>query len=245
MNFRSFTMTMGLFALLFVVSAVGSLAVVQQCSGQSGPITISREVLVKELELRKFVVLAGDLSSCAGNSLCLKYAKEVRKGYCAVDACNGTDQSKDPTACYPESFANYTIKAKEQAVTAFCSWIKSPGIETKESLMTHLPPGSDEGDWVESVAKALALKGSAVSCENFIKANVGEYGPKWNYKWYRALSGCRIIAHERTRKEEEKDFYTWFGVVRGLGQCSDIVNSEMRNACSAPGAASPLPTYNG
>ena len=85
----------------------------------------------------------------------------------------------------------------------------------------------------------MALKGSAESCENYIKSYVGAYGygSQWNYRWYRALSGCRILAHESTREQEEKDFYTWLGVVREAGApCPDIVNSELRNACSVPGA---------
>lgn len=90
----------------------------------------------------------------------------------------------------------------------------------------------------------MALKGSAESCENYIKSYVGAYGygSQWNYRWYRALSGCRILAHESTREQEEKDFYTWLGVVREAGDpCSDIVNSELRNACSTPGARFLLP----
>ena len=96
---------------------------------------------------------------------------------------------------------------------------------------------------VENGAYLLAFKGEANSCQDFIKSYVGAYGPNWNFKWYRAMSGCRILAHESTREKEEKDFYTWFGAEQGLNDCSGIVNSELKAACNTKGAASPKPSY--
>jgi hypothetical protein len=102
-------------------------------------------------------------------------------------------------------------------------------------------PGITEDELVELEAYYLALNESAGSCQNHIKFHVGEFGPQWNYKWYRALSGCRLLSGESILELEESDFYTWFGVERNFN-CAAIDDSEMRNACNAPGATSPSPT---
>jgi hypothetical protein len=124
-----------------------------------------------------------------------------------------------------------------------CPFIKFHSAQTRKALVRVLSdPNATEDNVLEDGASLMAFR-SAKSCEDYIKNYVGPYGPQWKLRWYMAISGCRILAHERTRQEEEKDFSTWFGVVKGSGNCSDIINSEMRRACSAPGATSPIPVY--
>jgi len=241
--------------LLFVASAGGSMAVAQQDSNNqdqplmtpvSGPVTNeptdSRKFLVDQLDLRMYEAAVGDLSLCADDKICLKHAKRVKSWLCAASVCDGTDKSKEPIACF-DGFSNPSIKVLDQIDASICPFIKFPSAETGRALLIH-NPDMPEDDLIKVGASLLAIKRSVASCEDYIKNYVGPYGgPKWNYQWYRDLSGCRILAHKSTREQEERDFYTWLGVVQGLGNCSDIVNSEMRKACNAPGAISPAPVY--
>ncbi len=79
------------------------------------------------------------------------------------------------------------------------------------------------------------------SCENYIKSYVGT---QWSWKWYREVPGCRILARERTRAQEEKDFLIWLGVTKGVGECFDIVNKGMRRFCYDPNVVSPEPLFS-
>mgnify|MGYP003392419393 CR=1 FL=1 len=255
MSLRFCVMAIGLFIVLVVTGAGGSMAMAQRGHGTQDPTaapsmsmavaangpTDFRKLLVDQLHLRMYEVAAGDLLSCADDKSCLKFVQSIKSSLCVVAVCDGTDKSKEPVACFEGMSDQFSIKVLDQINQAVCSLIKSPSAETRRALLSIPGLGNDEDGSVESGAYQMALKGPAGSCQNYIKDYVGAYGPQWKSQWYRAMSGCRILTHERTRMQEEKDFYTWFGVAQGSSVCSDIINSEMRKACSAPGAASPAP----
>jgi hypothetical protein len=197
--------------------------------------------LVDHLQLVEYEAVLGDLSLCAGDENCVKHAQRVKSWFCAAALC-GTGGMKEPSTCFKKPSRQLSVEAEEQLNTAFCSVIKSPNTETRRAMLSYLPDASED-ILVEDGAYFLALNGSALSCEEYITNYVGAYGSQWNYKWFRALSGCRILGHESTREQEEKDFYAWFGVVQGSGKCSDIANSEMRNECYSPGATAAIAAY--
>jgi hypothetical protein len=245
--------------LLFFASAGGSLGLAQQeannqdqqimtpVSGPSGSAgeeaTDSRKLLVDRLNLKTFEAMLGDLSLCGEDNICLRQVEEVKSLVCVAGVCDGTNKSKKPVDCIKEISGKYSKEIEDQINSSMCSLIESPSHVTRQAFLGHFSdPDATEDELVEYGAYLLALKGSAGPCEDSIKNYVGTYLPQWNYQWYRALSGCRILAHETTRDLEEKGFYTWFGVVRGSGSCSDISISEMRDECNAPGAASPVPS---
>ena len=186
-----------------------------------------------------FEAATGDLKLCEGQKDCLIDAKELRPWLCAQAVCEGTDKSKVPTACFGGTFKKFSQDDLGQINAAICPVIKSPGPDTRKAFLAHLPH-TQEGNVVRFEAFLLAIKGSAESCKEAIRNFVGPYGPNWDYKWYKAISGCRILGHERTRAQEEKDFFIWSGVAQGYNKCSDISNVEMRDACYAPGSKPPI-----
>ncbi len=226
------------FFILFLISSSSTLAVAQQ--NQEQPLMTPvppRERLVTQMSLGAFEAILGDVSLCADDGSCVEQVGQMKAVACAANICNGAD-GKDPATCFGGLFDKYSPKDKAQAAGVICSWIKSPNKDTRQALMT-IVPGSPEDGLVKKEAFLLALKGSTGACEETIKNYVGAYGPKWKNEWYKALAGCHILSRASTRKDEEKDFYTWFGVIQGTGSCADIVNGELRNACSAPNAGSP------
>ena len=231
MPLRFCAVVIGFLLLLFTVKEMG----------------LRRIFSENHLHLRTFEAATGDLSLCAGDKDCFKYAKEIKAWVCAADVCERKATSKKPLDCWVGGLREYSKEVIDQTNPLMCPALNSPSLETRRAVLSHLPRWDVEGEdtFVEYGAYLMALKGSAASCEDYIKNYVGAYGPQWKFKWYRMLSGCRILAHERTREQEEKDFYTWFRVVQGSGHCSDIVNSEMRKACNAPQAASPGPSFIG
>lgn len=201
--------------------------------------TLIIKSIVNRLHLNMYEAAAGDLSLCGDDTICLKYAKRIKSWICAAAACEGPDTSKRPVDCFEEFLNEYSKEVQDQINELICPLIKSPGAETRRAVLSHIPDSTKEGEdgMVRYGAYLLALNGSTVSCENYIKNYVGAYGPQWDSGWYRALSGCRILAQESTREQEEKDLYVWLGVMRKAGNlCSDIVNSELRNVCGTPGA---------
>ena len=244
--------------VLFVVSAGGSLGLAQQdannqeqplmtpASSPSAPATEEpvdpRKLLVDRLHLRIYEAAAGDFSLCADDKYCSKEAKTIKSWRCAADVSNGTDKSKNPFDCFEGTADKYSKEDQAKIASSFRSLIGSPSAITRQAFLSYSLGAATEDFIVEQGAYYMVSKGSAESCENYIKDYVGAYGPQWKPDWYKALSGCRILAGKSTREQEEKDFYTWFGVVQGSGNCSDIVNSEMQKACNAPGAASPMPS---
>jgi hypothetical protein len=204
-----------------------------------------RKSFIDRLDLKMYEAAAGDLSLCGNDRGCLGDAVRLKSLSCAADVCDGTDKSKKSLNCFEGEFERdidkYSKENRDQISSSICALIESPSTMTRQALLRHLSDSNlTEGKLVELGAYLLALKGSAASCENYMKDYIGTYGLQWTYQWCRALSGCRILARESTYKQEEKDFYTWFDVLQGSGHCSDIVNSEMRKACSTPGS-NPLP----
>lgn len=199
-----------------------------------------KNAYIDHLSFKTFEALAGGISICQSDEECLNGVKLFKSFLCASDVCNGADQGKEPTACFVGKFDSLSLDDRKKASDLICSWIKSPNPQNRQEL-TSIFHVKEKETVVEAEAYILALKGSTSSCENYIKSYIGPYGPKWNTDWYGALAKCRILGHERTRSQEEKDFMTWYGAVKGLNLCSDIVNPEMRNACSAKDAASPIP----
>ena len=223
-----------------------SLAPITASAGVGSEATIPVDDLVKRLRLSIFEVVAGDLMNCPDQQ-CLNQMQFFSALKCAANKCAQSDQGAGLDLCFGDFFGKYSTEQKGQISRDMCSVINSSNPDSRQVLLGHFKD-INESLLVNIQASVQALNGSASACEAVIKDYVGRYGSHWTYEWYRSLSGCRIVAHERTRAEEENDFAAWFSVLRGTGQCSVIKNSEMRNACSAPGAASPLPptqTYYG
>ena len=220
MSFRFYVMAFGLFVLLFVVKEM-----------------VLRKIFVEHLHLRMFEAAAGDLSLCADDEGCFKDAKRVKSWFSAAGVCNGTSKGKKPIDCFQGLSDEYSKEDQNQLNLALCSFIEFPSSVTRHALLRHAKY-IDEDYLVEYGAYILALKGSEVSCEDSIRNYAGAYGPQWKYKWYRALAGCRILAKDSTREEEEKNFSLWF-----QGDCSKILNPDMRKACQTPGTTSPIPPY--
>jgi hypothetical protein len=249
MNLRLCVMAVGLFVLLSLSVAGGGMAAAQQgADNQQQPSmtpvngvvtmkpTVTKEMLIEELQLNVFVAAGGDLTSCAGDKGCLRHAMGIKSWVCIAGVCDGTDKTKKPLDCTKDIADQYPSNVQDEINSNFCPLIKSPGADTRKVLLAYVP----EDSLVEYGAYLLALKGSAPACENYVKDYIGAYGPQWKSKWYRVMSGCRILAGASTRQLEEKNFYTWYGVTQGKGSCSDIFISEMRDACSASGATPPL-----
>ncbi|MBF0504819.1 MAG: hypothetical protein HQL14_06925 [Candidatus Omnitrophica bacterium] len=249
MSFRS-SVVLNFFLVVLFMTSVNAVSSAQQVAKNQTPAMsaangadVSRKLAVDQLDLKTYEVVNGDLSLCQNDMICVKEAKGIKSWRCAQEVCAGTDTSKKPMDCFEGLGGGYTKDVQAQIEASLCSLIKSPSTITRQALLGHMSnPEIKEDILVKRGAYLLALKGDAGSCGHYIKDFVGAYGAQWNSDWYLALSGCRILAGERTRQQEEKDFYTWFGVIKGIGSCADIENGEMREACSAPEAASPVPS---
>ena len=161
---------------------------------------------------------------------------------CAAAYCDGTDKSKSPLDCFHGFDQKYEQKDQDQINSSFCSMIESPTSLTRKALLSHLAdPHATEDEAVENVAYLLAITKSPQACKDHIKSFIGNYGSQWNYQWYRAMSGCRILGHQRTREQEEKDYYMWHEVSQGFGNCSSIPGDDIRKACNVPGVRFPSP----
>ena len=212
-----------MFVVLFNVSIVASYAVAQQdvnnkqqqiMSPVSGP--SGAEIFISNLNLKMYDgAAAKDASVCGNNEECAKEVKNMEYLICVVDACETTEKNTEPMGCAKEMFANYTQEEKGPINGTICSWMKYPNTETRQAFLKYLPKDIHEDDLVELEADSWALKGSSAPCEQHIKNYFGAYGPQWTQAWYRAMSGCRILAHERTREQEEQDFSAWYGVKGG------------------------------
>jgi hypothetical protein len=242
----------GLFVLLFIACAGGSVAVAQQNVNNQGQLMMtplngpatkrvsdSRKSLVNSLNLKMYEAAAGNVSICADDKICLRHAENIKSWLCAASVCEGTDNSKKPLDCFEGASGKYSQKVQDQINSLACSLIKSPNSQIRQAILADMPDLKEgESYLVEDGAYLKAFKGSAVSCEDYIKNYISTYGLKWESHWYRALSGCRILAGTSTREQEEKDYYTWFGVAMRVNKCSDIVNGEMRDTCNALGPTS-------
>ena len=240
MPLRFFAVFIGIFILLFVIKAMlPKKFIADQLHFWMEEPKDPRKVLVDQLRLSMYeAFVTGDLSLCQEDGKCLQRVKTLKSWVYAAGACDGADKSKQTIEGILPTVYKYPQEIKDQINALSCSLIKYPSSETRRKLLTYAPK-INEAYWVEYGAYLLALKRSAGACEDYIKNYINADGYEFKYKWYRILSGCRILAGERTREQEEKDFYTWFGVAQGLSQCSDIINSQMREWCRAPG---PVPS---
>jgi len=193
----------------------------------------TKKIFVDRLDLKMYEAASGDLSLCADDQQCISKAKIMKAWFCAASACDGNDKSIEPIDCLKNLDNHESTSDLLQINRLICPYLKTPNIDTRRALLSHMQTKEDK--LVEIEAYLLALKGSAVSCENYIKDYVGAYGSNWNLQWYRAMSGCNILAGKTTVKQEEADIGTYIGVTLGSGQCSSIVNSEMRKSCDTPG----------
>ena len=199
-------------------------------------------ILVEQLHLAIFDAAQGELSACKGDETCLYYAKQIKSWRCAASVCDGEGTGILPTACFEGFAENYSKKDLALINEAICPFIKDSNIDTRKVLSGRIPSGSDNS-LVEVGAYLLAFKGNADLCQDSIKKYVGEFGPNWNFKWYRALTGCSILAGKSTREQEEKDYFTWFVKQKGVGDCSKMMNSVLKDACNSPEAPYPTPAY--
>ncbi len=242
----SFRVGVAVYGLLMLCFIAGKDARAEQHNADNAPPmtykeTVSREFLVKQLHLEKYEATLGDLSVCGHDHSCLEGAEEIKSWLCASDVCDKINKSKTVMDCFPDiDIAGiYPKDVLNRLGSLICPLIKSPSTKTRDAIWKLYPQQDTRSRMVEYGAYLMALKGSGAACRDYIKNYIGPYGPQWNFQWYSALAGCRILAHERTRQQEEKDFDAWFGVVYGTGNCSSIMNGEMHSACMAPGAGSP------
>ena len=236
---RSSYMTLTtLFVLLFMAGAGGIATAARQgqvfvkedappmsMAKDTGP-QLTNESFIKLLNLEVFeIALKGDVSWCKNDKKCINGVTVIKNMSCIVDTC-AEGGSKDPSSCL-----NFSGD-KDQLNTLVCNLLRSPGPETKQAFLQVYPKQMD--DTMSGAAFYSALKGNSDDCQDQIKKYKGPYGSKWNFSWYGALSGCRILAGQRTREEEEKDLSVWFFDVKGdVQHCLRIEHLELRDACRA------------
>ncbi len=184
-----------------------------------------------------------DLSICSDDEYCLEHTRYYKSVICVADLCEKNPEANMSFVCAPEFARQYTSKQQALINVALCSMLKSPSATARKKYLS-LVKNEKEYEAVELIAYLMALRGSSENCINYIKEFVGPYGSSWNFSWYRALSGCRILAKERTRSEEENDFKVWLKATCGRASCTNIKNREMREACKTNEAASPTPEYD-
>lgn len=181
-----------------------------------------RATILSKLNLAKFD--DADESSCAGNSRCSLVARQK----CVVNACNSTE-SKNPIKCFDEKIEVDFKLASE----LLCQAIESPTVENRKAFLEAFPNITPEANFVNNIAFAQAVKGNSAACQNVVKEFVGPYGQAWKLPWLVSLSGCRIIAKESTRVEEENDYLIWHSIPMKTATCDTIFNSEIKQACYA------------
>jgi len=187
----------------------------------------TKEAFIKLANLEAFeIAVKGDLSWCKNDKKCINRMMSITTFSCIADACAETG-NKDPSHCVESS-----PEDKDQGNKMICNVISDPGPEARRAVMQVVPDASEDG-LVEGAAYLSALKGNADSCQEQIKKYKGPYGAQWGLRWYSDLSGCRILAGQRTREEEEKDLGTWFESGGQVENCLAIENTEMRDACRA------------
>ncbi len=189
------------------------------------------------LYLDAFDKTKGNAGGCQGN--CDSDAKEkawVKAWSCIANACSAQGD-RQPMECLKTFWGTMSDAQHKAGNNGLCHMVQSPGERTRKDMMKIFTDCSESG-WVEGTAFTYAFAGNAGACQKYIKDFVGPYGPAWNDNWYMDMSGCRLLASQRTRADEEKDFTFWLD-----GQCQRIANAEMRDACKAPKAPRPLAQY--
>jgi hypothetical protein len=211
------------------------------CTGHNGPITVSRDELVKSLGFNKYEAAKGDLAACKGDQDCLDYAKEFKSMYCISAACSQNNPAQGPASCIPELAQKFTAQDRGMISAAICNYIKDPS-DLNEQPLTRYFPATHPGKWERFAAFLSAINGRRGDCEYELKTYLGFFGPKWTFEWYRDLAACSIFAGTMSKDELERDFYIWFGIARGTGTCGEIKNKQLQRACKSPGTC-PLPPY--
>jgi hypothetical protein len=232
-------------ALLMCFVAGGPMAMAQQGDENQGstaspPMSVlpqfqpNPDPRIRNLNLDIFeYALEGPAPSCGKK--CPEDVAWVEAWSCIVKAC-GTDGDNRSMNCLKHfSKPVDDLSKKELGNKLLCDIVKSPGVDTRKALIKSFSSfASKEDGLVEGIAYVDAFEGKVTACQAEIKSYVGPYGPAWNTRWYRDMSGCRILSKQSTRQAEEKDFSKWLE-----GNCSKIVNPDIRNACYAPGATFP------
>lgn len=154
-------------------------------------------------------ILLDDPLLCDDDEKCLKQFKRFKVWLCSSNECSGEENGKEPMKCFKEIENNTSQEVTTQMNELICQLIKTPGSEARRAL-TSINPDIVEDGLVQYGAYLMAIKGSAKSCQDYIKEYIGAYGPQWKHYWYAALSGCRILAKESTLEQEEKDFLLGF-----------------------------------
>lgn len=194
---------------------------------QKEPVYI--QTIVDHIGLKMYEAAKEDLSTCQDDEGCLQGAKEVKAAFCVAQTCPGKASDKKPAKCFDNSFGEFSDGMKDEINKSFC-----PAIETMDDkslkLLRRYFPQKSERHLAEFQAYVLAVTESSESCQNYIKHFVGPFGSQWDYEWYRALSGCRILSGESSREKEENDFYRWIGTRRAY-KCDDIVDVDAKQGC--------------
>ena len=181
-----------------------------------------KNTLVAKLNLKRFEK-TGQPVSCVRGKACFK----VERFDCMANACSSG--SKDPTRCISDEFKGDPAVGN----TLLCEVIANPSGENRKAFLTAFPKFVKEPDLVQVVALVNAISGNAAVCQNIIKDYVGTDAKRWTQDWLVAMSACRILGYERTREQEENDYFVWHNVPARTTDCNDIKSIEMKNACFA------------
>ncbi len=196
--------------------------------------------LVRQVNLNIFAAGIGQ-SSCGNDSICLEGADFVKAYICVNEACEGRDTSKKPAECFPDVSDLYSSEEQGQINTTICrAAVQSPNSRTRKIFLSRVP-NTEEGYLVEIGALILASKGDAEACRTYFKEY---YQPlsssKLDYKRYRVLFGCSILAGESTLQEANDDYKKWLQVIRGSEECSAISNNALEKVCEEAGPAADI-----
>jgi hypothetical protein len=241
MTFRSSLIFIGLTVLLCLTHAGGKTALAQDAGNQPPMTSVSdtsagdanapvdpKAEYIKMLHLKDFEASLGNLSLCADDPTCLRNAKLFNSLLCAAGACQ-SNRGKKAIDCFEAGFKQSPQEVRDQIESSMCAMIESPSAETRQAFLSHISDDQDtkEDTLIEYVAYILAEKGSGAKCEKYINDNMSTK----DIEQYRALSGCRILSHQSSREQEEKDYSAWYDVDQGSGRCVNILNTDMRSAC--------------
>lgn len=176
-------------------------------------------------------VVTGDLSLCGGDADCVEEVTMVQSWSCAAEICDATDNTKNPLDCFDEDEPDHSpFRGDQKEITlSLCAFIKSSSPVARTEFLHYVShPNATEDAMVQVKAYLMALKGSGEECINHVKNYIGSYGPNWKYRWYRVLAGCRILSHEKSRSEQERNFLYWYN-----NKCPMLTDFELREACEA------------
>ncbi|MBP6342942.1 MAG: hypothetical protein KA403_03305 [Candidatus Omnitrophica bacterium] len=198
------------------------------------------EFYINLLNLKIYDAVLTDVSACKDDQECLQEAARLKSWKCVSEVCGGTNKEiSNASQCFGSKPDEIPQEQWNTVGSKLCGLLA--GSNPKEIKQTlNFLPDADEPDLVRSVAVAKALKGSASACTDYIKEFIGAYGRDTSLEWFKTRAGCRILAKETTREQEERDFYIWLGVYRNFN-CAAFFNAALSPACQNSSAASPSP----